>query len=278
MTVYERPDCLVLAPPVEGIETLRVLVIEDQAEVATAIQRILDRNGMQTAWAQSGAAVMGLKREFDPHVALVDLELPDTSGISVIQWLAAERGCGIIVVSGHGDEADRIVGLEVGADDYIMKPPSPRELVARIRAVHRRVGLRSEAPVREGLPQNTGGGFIGRIWVDVQRRTAMDAEGQRIDITAAEFAILGALLETRGETVSRERLSEVALRRPWHAEDRSVDQLIFSLRQKLSSEDEGRRYIQTVRGVGYVLSPAETQQDRPRGSMTPISSSRGQTP
>jgi two-component system OmpR family response regulator len=265
MTMYdEMPDCSVHAPPADGLETLRVLVIEDQPEVAMTIRRVLDRNGMQTAWAQTGAEVMGLKRGFDPHIALVDLELPDTSGISVIQWLAAEGGCGIIVVSGHGEEADRIVGLEVGADDYIMKPPMPRELVARIRAVHRRVGQHGEPAAREAKAQNAGGGFIGRVWVDVQQRAAINADGQRIDITAAEFAALGALLDARGETVSREHLSEIALRRPWHAEDRSVDQLIFGLRQKLSSDGEGRRHIQTVRGLGYVLSLADSQQDRSR--------------
>nr|WP_283949827.1 response regulator transcription factor [Limobrevibacterium gyesilva] len=228
----------------------RVLVIEDHPDVARVMLNMLARSGMQTAWASCGAQAMQLKRSFNPQVALVDLELPDTSGIVLIQWLASEGDCGIIVVSGLSDEADRVVSLEVGADDYIAKPPKPRELVARIRAVHRRIDERTRRPAAASRPASL---LIGDARVDLDGRLALDASGRHIDITAAEFAALDLLVAARGAPVSREHLSEGALRRAWQAEDRSVDQLIFGLRRKLAGDEAGRRLIRTIRGTGYSL-------------------------
>ncbi len=251
----------------------RVLLIEDNHAVAETLRRFIERSGMRTAWAQTGAMAIELKRSFEPDVVLVDLELPDTNGVQLIGWLADLRDCGIIVVSGRSEEAERIVGLELGADDYIAKPPQLRELVARIRAVHRRshsrVAARSDhgpdsangtqAPNAGGLtngaaaappinPVNVG------VWrVDLQRRAVRDSEGKPLSITAAEFAALQELVLAGGQPVSREKLSEAALRRPWRPEDRSIDQLIFSLRRKLGDSEGGARMIQSVRGAGYVL-------------------------
>ena len=117
----------------------RVLVIEDDPVVARAFLRGIERASMQAAWASTGALGMALKDKFRPHVVLVDLTLPDISGLALISRLVEQRDCGVVVVSGSGEEADRVVGLELGADDYIVKPMSMREMVARIRAVHRRV-------------------------------------------------------------------------------------------------------------------------------------------
>ena len=236
----------------------RVLLIEDNPDVADTFQKFIERSGMRTAWADSGARAIELKESFMPDVVLVDLELPDTSGVELINWLTRLHDCGIIVVSGRDEESERVVGLELGADDYVAKPPQLRELVARIRAVHRRSHVRSalrrpppDASVPEPSPVQ-----VGPWRVDPQRRSVSDVAGRPFPITAAEFAALHELLLARGEPVSRERLSEVALRRPWRAEDRSIDQLIFSLRRKLGDGEEGGRVIQTVRGAGYVLAAA----------------------
>ena len=225
----------------------RVLLIEDNVAVAETIRRFLERSGMRTAWAPTGARGMELKKSFSPDVVLVDLELPDTSGVALIGWLSQKQDCGIIVVSGHGEETERVVGLELGADDYIAKPVHLREMVARIRAVHRRIQGRAAAPGRPAVHQ------VGSFRVDLQRRAVFEADGRPVMLTGAEFAALQTLLEAAGAPVSRELLSEMALRRPWRAEDRSIDQLIFSLRRKLGDGEGGMRLIQSVRGAGYIL-------------------------
>ncbi len=238
----------------------RVLLIEDNQAVAETLQKFIERSGMRTAWAQTGAKAIELKRSFMPDVVLVDLELPDTNGVALIGWLADLQDCGIIVVSGRSEEAERIVGLELGADDYIAKPPQLREMVARIRAVHRRSHLRAAArgEARVADPAITSVPpihpvQIGAWRVDLQRRSVRDGDGKPLAITSAEFAALQELVLASGQPVSREKLSESALRRPWRPEDRSIDQLIFSLRRKLGDSEGGARMIQSVRGAGYIL-------------------------
>jgi DNA-binding response OmpR family regulator len=234
----------------------RVLLIEDNPAVAETLQKFIERSGMRTAWAQTGAKAIELKRSFMPDVVLVDLELPDTSGVALIGWLADLHDCGIIVVSGRSEEAERIVGLELGADDYIAKPPQLREMVARIRAVHRRSHLRAASRSQGQLqapPPQTSPLQLGHWRLDLQRRALTSEDGKQLAITAAEFAALQELALAAGQPVSREKLSETALRRPWRPEDRSIDQLIFSLRRKLGDGEGGARLIQSVRGAGYIL-------------------------
>ena len=237
----------------------RVLLIEDNPAVADTLQKFIERSGMRTAWAQTGARAIELKHSFMPDVVLVDLELPDMSGVALIGWLSGLHDCGIIVVSGRGEEAERIVGLELGADDYIAKPPQLREMVARIRAVHRRSHLRTASrgePQRAPVPQ-THPVQVGSWQIDLQRRSVASADGRLLPITTAEFAALQELVLAHGEPVTRERMSEVALRRQWRPEDRSIDQLIFSLRRKLGDGEDGSRVIKSVRGAGYVLAAAQ---------------------
>ncbi len=242
------------------LTTLRVLVIEDDEAVGTAMQRVIEHAGMQTELARNRAEAITLKARFAPDVVLVDLQLPDTSGADLIQWLAKTADCGIIIVSGSTEEAERIVGLELGADDFISKPPHMREMIARIRAVHRRTApLRSrQRPDRLPVihvPATHGQVFqVGDLRVDTRRRSVCDDKGHVLPVTAAEFMALQMLIEADGQPVSRERLSEVALRRPWRVEDRSTDQLIFSLRRKIGDEDREPKLIQSVRGAGYVLA------------------------
>jgi len=241
----------------QPLTTPRVLVIEDDEDVGEAMQRVIERAGMPTELARNRAEAIDLKHRFLPDVVLVDLQLPDTSGADLIQWLARAEDCGIIIVSGSTEEAERIVSLELGADDFISKPPHMREMVARIRAVHRRTrAMRPPLDLTpQSIPKNQLGVLsVGPLRVDIRRRSVTDTEGHILPVTAAEFAALQILIEADGQPVSRERLSELALRRPWRAEDRSTDQLIFSLRRKIGDEDREPRMIQSVRGAGYVLA------------------------
>lgn len=229
--------------------TLKVLLIEDDQAVGETLIRALERAGMQTAWAMTGVQALALKSSFKPDVALVDLNLPDTDGMNLVTVLARQGGCGIIIVSGLSDEADRIVGLEIGADDYISKPPQLREMVARIRAVHRR--MKMPTPTNVGPKSPTIIQF-GRVRINLMRRAIEAPNGDHIALTAAEFKALETMLEANGEAVSRDRLSQAALRRPWRADDRSVDQLIFNLRNKLA-ECDNQPIIHSIRGAGYLL-------------------------
>jgi DNA-binding response OmpR family regulator len=209
---------------------------------------------MKTCWARNGSEAARLKESFQPEVVLVDLELPDVSGLSLISWLAGQRDCGIIVVSGRGDEGERVAGIDVGADDYITKPVPMRELVARIRAVHRR----SNRPAAIPNPSTSGGQVaLGAVRVDKARRTALrqnaDGVDEQIHLTTAEFVALDALIEAAPRPVAREKLCRLALRRPFQAEDRGVDQLILNLRRKLFDDDSAHHVIVSVRGAGYAI-------------------------
>jgi two-component system, OmpR family, response regulator len=230
--------------------TLKVLIIEDDEALGLALAEGLERSGMRTICATNGAEGLALMRSFAPDIALVDLKLPDTDGIGLVSLLAQQGDCGIIIVSGLTDEADIIVGLDLGADDYVCKPTSPRELLARIRAVHRRVKMRSA--VKTGVAARPAI-QVGKITIDLKGRSVQSTNGDPIKLSAAEFTALETLLAASGQAVSRDSLSEAALNHPWRAEDRSVDRLIFNLRQKLAAGDD-RRLIHSIRGTGYMLT------------------------
>ena len=228
----------------------RVLLIEEDELVAQQFLRAIERAGMVVVWANTGASGLALKESFRPQVILMDLNLPDINGMALIARIAESRDCGLIVVSGMAEEADRIVGLELGADDYMAKPPGMREMVARIRAVHRRLSVRTDVKPQVQASQIL---TIGPIRINVMHRTVHSADGKRLALTSAEFTALETLANASGAAVSRDKLSEAALRRPWRAEDRSVDQLVFNLRQKLPLDDSGGMLIQSIRGSGYWL-------------------------
>lgn len=216
-----------------------------------ALMQALERAGFSTTWARSAAEGLSLKASLRPHVVLMDLRLSDMSGMDVLNRLSAARDCGVIVMSEMADEADRIVGLELGADDYLAKPLGLREMVARIRAVHRRVARSVEVLRSTPASQAAQALKIGPIQFNILRRTVHTSDGQRIMLTTAEFSALEALANAGGAVVSRDDLSKAALCRSWRAEDRSVDQIMFNLRRKLPVDEKGGTLVQSIRGAGY---------------------------
>ena len=228
-----------------------VLVVDDDRDLAQTERRFMERAGMRTAWAGTGEEALRLVASFRPDVVLVDLGLPDMDGGTLVKWLAPKRDCGIIVVSGRGDEVERIVNIESGADDYVVKPSSLRELVARVRAVHRRLA-RPQAVVSapEAAPEQF---TLGGVRVDLRRRSVTGRDDELIRLTAAEFEALETLIRAAPHPVSREKLCQLALRRPFHAEDRGVDQLVLNLRRKLFEDDTAHSVIVSVRGAGYAV-------------------------
>jgi two-component system response regulator CpxR len=233
-----------LIPPV-------VLIVENDASRAVVVTRALTQAGMPTEWAATGAEAMALATDLPIDLALIDLDLPDTSGICLVAEFRRRVRCGIIMTSAQASEAERVIALEMGADDFVTDHMPLRELVARLRALHRRARISGAHAVQE-----QGRVPIGAVQVDLVRRSATRQDGEPVPLTAAEFAMVESLASARGQIVSRERLSEAVLRRPWHADDRSVDQLIFGLRRKCGDGTSGHRQIQSVRGGGYMLVAA----------------------
>ena len=237
-----------------------VLLIEADMSVARAVVDGLTQAGMQVVWARDGATGMALRARLMPGIVLVGLRLPDVNSVTLVEQLVQPRNCGIVVLADAQDEAARTASLEAGADDYLATPASVQETVARVRAVHRRVNVRK----RPCLPSSSEPALVvGPIRITPDLRSVHTADGRRVNLTSAEYIVLETLVRADGAPVSRDRLSEAALRRRWRAEDRSVDQLVFNLRQKLPADEDGSRLIQSIRGAGYWMRTPD-QPSRPR--------------
>jgi two-component system OmpR family response regulator len=222
---------------VTGAPALQALLVEDDARLAALTREYLDgRRGLVEA--QRGGW----------DVVLLDLMLPGLPGLEVCRELRARSDVPIIVLTARGEEADRVMGLELGADDYLAKPFSPRELLARIRAVTRRAKGRAGPALK---PVKVGG-----LVIDPSARS-VTLRGVPVELTAYEFALLHALAERAGRILSREQLMEFARGSSEDSFDRSVDVHVSRLRQKLGDDPKRPRLIKTVRGAGYVLAGEE---------------------
>ncbi len=233
------------------VQQIRVLVVEDVRTVAISVQAVLLQAGMEVEIAETGAEAWERKQEFRPDIALIDLGLPDVEGFDLVERFATPGDCGIILVTANDEESARVMALETGADDYMVKPAPARELVARIRALHRRLHR----------PQSDR---MMRIYIDPSQRCLIGATGERTSLTEAEMSALDTLLDAGGVSVSREWLSRIALKRPLHADDRSVDQLVMKLRRKLASQGASERVILSARRQGYVIADPSLFRAIPR--------------
>ncbi len=222
-----------------------VLLVEDDRRLAELTREYLEGHGLAVVLAADGRRGLeeGLSGRYE--AVLLDLMLPGKDGLEVCRELRARSDVPIIVLTARGEEADRVLGLELGADDYLAKPFSPRELLARIRAVVRRARGRagpSTAAVRVG----------GLVIDPAARRVTLD--GREVALTGYEFALLDALARRAGRVLSREQLMELAGGSAEDAFDRSVDVHVSRLRQKLGDDPKRPRLIKTVRGAGYLLA------------------------
>lgn len=225
-----------------------VLVVEDDPGLRILITRALQQNGYAVCQASSGAEMWGLFEKRPIDLILLDVMLPGKTGIDLCRELRARSGVPIIFISARADETDRVVGLELGADDYIPKPVSTRELLARMRAILRRGQL--ERPSDQA--RNDRARFAG--WeVDLRRRAVYSPSGASIELTGAEFDLLASFLGSPQRVLGRDRLIELSRVRLGDSSDRSIDVLVSRLRRKLSSAGQAAP-ITTVRGVGYMLT------------------------
>lgn len=221
----------------------RVLIVEESAAVATAVDATLRAAGMLTDHAITGAEAVERKARFRPDVVLLDLQLPDVNGLDLVERFARDGDCGVIVMTANGDENARVDGLDRGADDYLVKPVPMRELAARIRALYRRLTrLDARHPVA-----------ATQIVLDPAHRRLLGLNGAHTSLSEAEFTALETLLDADGAPVSRDWLGRSALKRPLHADDRSVDQLVLKLRRKLTLCGAAERTILSARRQGYVI-------------------------
>ncbi|KQU49714.1 PhoB family transcriptional regulator [Sphingomonas sp. Leaf339] len=232
-----------------------ILIVEDDPALRTLIARTLQQNGFATRLAGAAPEMWQGIETGGVDLVLLDIMLPGTSGIDLCRQLRQRSAVPIIFVSAKGSETDRVVGLELGADDYLAKPFGTHELVARIRAVLRRGQMTGAADARN--TSSSGGGVLrfGGWTANLPRRELLSPSGAVVDLTGAEFDLLVAFLDHAQRVVARERLIELSRARIGDASDRSVDVLVSRLRRKLSS-DGAPAPIVTVRGIGYMLNVA----------------------
>ncbi|MET0291655.1 MAG: response regulator transcription factor [Steroidobacteraceae bacterium] len=225
-----------------------VLLVEDDAGLRTLIARALQQNGFVVSQASSGREMWAVLENRPIDLILLDIMLPGQSGIELCRELRARGSVPIIIVSAKVDEVDRVLGLELGADDYVPKPISTRELIARVRAVLRR------RPPEEGEERQSTEKLKFAGWeVDLRRRAVLSPSGASIELTGAEFDLLASFLGSPQRILGRERLIELSRARLGDSSDRSIDVLVSRLRRKLSNAGQ-MPPIMTVRGVGYMLT------------------------
>ena len=240
-----------LTEPVTPLPT--IILVEDDPSLRTLTTRALQENGYIVRPAGS-APEMWLAFEQGPaDLVLLDIMLPGTNGIDLCRSIRQKSSIPIIFVSAKGSETDRVVGLELGADDYVAKPFGTRELIARIRAVLRRGSAERDVPVKtRGMLR------FDRWTVNLPRRELLSPTGAVVELTGAEFDLLVALCDHSGRVIARERLIELSRTRLGDSSDRSIDVLVSRLRRKLSDTGTAAP-IATVRGVGYILNAPVTR-------------------
>ncbi len=233
------------------METGNILIVDDDLRLRDLLERYLTQQGFRARSVANAAAMRRALAEHHVDLIVLDLMLPDGDGLSLCRRLRAEgMQTPLIMLTAKGDDVDRIVGLEIGADDYLPKPFNPRELVARIRAVLRR-------RVRETVGAPQGGEAtvrFGRFTFDPATRTLND-ESTPLKLTSGEFAVLAALVAHPFQTLSRERLLALARGREHDAFDRSIDVMVSRLRRLVEDDPRAPRWLQTVWGEGYVFVP-----------------------
>lgn len=229
--------------------TRMILVVEDEDSIALPLAAALEREGYATRVTGSAPEAISLAAELQPDLILLDVMLSDGSGLDVCREVRRDSAVPIIMLTARGDETDRVVGLELGADDYVVKPFSARELVARIRAVLRRV---PDPAAGAGAPQAASETAlqVGGVTVDgAMRRATLD--GSEIALTRREFDLLALLVRNAGTVLTRERLMDEVWDTNWFGSTKTLDVHVSSLRRKLGDDAVDSRYLHTVRGVGF---------------------------
>jgi DNA-binding response OmpR family regulator len=233
---------------------ISILVVDDDPTIRELLTDYLEDNQYAVMTASSGTAARELLVEHVPHVALLDIGLPGEDGLTLARFIREQYDIGIIIVSGAGDTIDRIVGLEVGADDYLSKPFDLRELRARLKSVLRRYQRTTPdvLPIADVVSTRVP---VGSCSLDLESRQLFDRTGTEITLTGAEFELLKVFVERPNRPLSRDQLMTLTRNREWDPYDRSIDIRIARLRRKVEEDPESPKVLKTVRGVGYMFVP-----------------------
>ena len=229
----------------------RILVVDDDVELCSLVSEYLRPEGFQVSCVHDGKSGLNAALTGDYLIAVLDVMLPGMNGFDVLRKIRDTSRLPVLLLTARGEDVDRIVGLEIGADDYLPKPFNPRELVARIRAILRRSGAKTEAPIPAAI-------HVGDVDLDPATRT-VHHKGKTVDLTSVEFELLHVLLREAGRVVTREALVDQVLGRKFSPFDRSIDMHVSKVRKKLGDSDS-EEHIKTIRGAGYIFAFA-----RPKG-------------
>ena len=240
-----------------------ILIVEDERTIADTVVYALEREGFAPHWAATGAEGLDFVRQQEPALVVLDIGLPDINGLDLCRQIRQFSAIPLIFLTARTEEVDKILGLELGGDDYVTKPFSPRELVARVRSVLRRHHLANQTPVppsppapAESTPSPATEGeevrVIGEFSEDTERMR-ISFRGEPLDLSLHEYRLLSLLLGRPGKVFSRDEILDRAWDEPTMTTDRTVDAHIKAIRKKLKLVDESANPIRTVRGVGYAI-------------------------
>lgn len=226
----------------------KLLLVDDEPTLREPLAEYLSRQGFAVREAQSAAAARSALQQERPDLVLLDIMMPGEDGLSLCRHLVETRDLPVILLTAKGEATDRIIGLEIGADDYVTKPFEPRELVARIRSVLRRADRTPE-------PAHEDAHYMFEGWrLDPLKRRLIDPEGAVVSISTAEFRMLRAFLDHPRQVLDRDRLLDMVQGREAHIFDRAVDNQVSRLRRKIEADSRNPELITTVRGGGYRFS------------------------
>ncbi|MBO6950129.1 MAG: response regulator transcription factor [Rhodospirillales bacterium] len=240
-------------------ESAHILVVEDDAFVQKALRLYLEGEGYRITTCDNGTDMHALMEKDPADLAIMDLKLPNDDGFDLTKQLRDKYSVGIIILTSKDDAIDRVVGLEIGADDYVTKPWDERELLARIRSVMRRVNERKSAAKGSDSEQRVvtfSGWFL-----NLDSRELKDPDGKKVELTSGEFSLLNEFIEKAGRVLSRDHLLSAIYSRDWEPFDRSIDVLVTRLRRKVEADSRHPEIIKTVRGTGYMFAAAIKRAD-----------------
>jgi two-component system OmpR family response regulator len=229
---------------------IHILLVDDEASLREPLAEYLIRQGYKIQQASDASVARSLLNAYDFDIVLLDIMMPGEDGLSLCRFVTDKTDIPVIFISARTEETERIIGLELGADDYITKPFSPRELVARIKVVLRRAEKGGRTQVGP-----SGGGYQFSGWtLKCDKRSLIDAEGINISLSTGEYQMLLALVSRAGKVLNRDQLLDITQGREAHAFDRAVDNQISRLRRKIEADPRNPEIIKTVWGGGYVLA------------------------
>ncbi len=232
----------------------RILVVDDEAELREMVAEYLSDQGFQVTIADGGGAMRQALEVNSFDLVLLDVKMPGEDGLTLARYLREHHRVGIIMLTAMGDVVDRVVGLEVGADDYVTKPFDPRELLARVKSVLRRLtgGQAATTTAADTLQ----GIRFGRCILNLESHQLFDGDGQEIPLTSMEFDLLQAFATHPNRVLSRDQLLNLAHNRDWEPFDRSIDIRVTRLRRKIEEDPAKPQAIKTIRGAGYMFVPS----------------------